>query len=283
MEKKDPLISIIITTKNREQYIKRAIDSVLNQTYQNIELVIMDGGSTDNTQKVIRPYLVDQRVNYVYKEDKNASQGLNNGIKISKGKYIAILDDDDFWCDEEKLAKQVQFLESHSDHVLVSGGSIAIDGEGKECYRVLPPETDEEIKKLMLVDCVFPHGATVFRKDAWKKAGGYNEKMNLSWDWELWLRMGTLGKFYNFREYFLYYLRGEQNVRTALRHQGEKINFELRIKYRKKYPNFWKAFLVGLGCYFCTFCPRSKWVSSKLIIPKIKNIFFRQQIYKKGK
>ena len=282
MEKKNSLVSIIIATKNGQKYIKRAIESALNQTYKNIELIIIDGGSTDNTKEVVKPYLTDQRVYYIYKTDKNASEGLNNGIRASNGKYIAILDDDDFWCDEKKLEKQVQFLEGHPDYVLVSGGAIAIDKEGRECYRLLPPETDEEIKKLMLFDCVFPHGATIFRKEAWKVVGGYDEKINLSWDWELWLRLGGVGRFYNFQDYFLCYSQESQNKRKHLRRQSMEVNLELRKKYRNEYPNFWKAYLLGLGCYFCSFFPRQRWFTSMLIIPKIKNIFFHRQIYKKG-
>lgn len=282
MKKKNHLVSIIIATKNGQQYIKRAVESVLNQTYKSIELIIIDGGSTDNTKEVVNPYLADQRVRYIYKIDKNASEGLNNGIKAAKGKYIAILDDDDFWSDEKKLEKQVLFLEEHPDYILISGGAIAIDKDGRECYRLLPPETDEEIKKLMLFDCVFPHGATVFRKEAWKTVGGYDEKINLSWDWDLWLRMGKLGKFYNFQEYFLYYSQVSQNKRIHLRRQGQKVILELKKKYRSDYPGFWKAYLLGLGCYLASFFPRQKWFTSMLIIPKIKNIFFKRQIYKKG-
>lgn len=276
-----PLVSIIITTKNRGRYIKKAIESVLNQNYKNIELIIIDGGSTDNTKEIVKPYLTDQRVCYIYKEDKNASEGLNNGIKASKGKYIAILDDDDFWCNERKIGKQVQFLENHQDYVLVSGGAIAMDEKSREYYRVLPPEVDEEIKKLMLFDCIFPHGATMFRRNIWEEVRGYNEEINFSWDWDLWLRLGKLGKFYNFQEYFLSYLIRKQSRTYYIRRQNTKTNLKLMWRYRNQYPNFWKAYLLGLSCYFCSFFPHQKWFSKILIIPKIKNMFFRRQIYKK--
>lgn len=282
MVKKNPLVGVIIATKNGGLSIKKAIESVLTQSYKEIELIIIDGSSNDNVKQIVEPYFADQRVRYIYKADKNASEGLNNGIRASRGKYIAILDDDDFWSDVKKTEKQVWFLEEHPDYVLVSGGAIAIDKDGKECYRLLPPETDKEIKSLMLFDCVFPHGATIFRKEAWEKAGGYDENLNLSWDWGLWLEMGKLGKFYNFQEYFLYYSQVSQNKRMHLRRQGQKVILELKKKYRNDYPGFWKAYLLGLGCYFASFFPRQKWFTKMMIIPKIKNLFFKRQIYKKG-
>ena len=102
-----PLVSVIIPTYNRSHYIKRAIESAVRQSYKNIELIIMDGGLTDNTKEVVECYLINKRVRYIYKVDKDTAEGLNNGIRISKGKYIARLDDDDFWCNSEKLEKQV--------------------------------------------------------------------------------------------------------------------------------------------------------------------------------
>jgi len=279
-----PLVSIVIATFNREKYIKRAIESILNQTYKNIEVIIVDGGSTDNTKEVIQPYLSDQRFRYLYKKDKSPAEGRNNGIKISRGKYIAILDSDDFWCDEQKLEKQVKFLEEHPDYVLVGGGAIAIDEKGKERYRVLPPERDEEIRKVILFDCVFPHGTVVFKKSDWELAGHYDlrSELGFSEDWNLWLKLGELGKFYNFQEYFLYYTQTKQGRTQYLRRQSARFNLELRMKYRNKYPNFWKAYLLGLGCYFASLFPHQEWFSKMLVIPKIKNLFFKRSIYKKG-
>jgi len=278
--KNSPKVSIIIATKNSEQYIKKAIESVLNQTYKNIELIIMDGGSTDNTKEVVKPYLADERVRYVYKEDKHTSEGMNNGIRVSTGKYIANLDSDDFWCNEHKLEKQVKFLEEHPDYVLIGGGMISIDETGKELSRRLPPEKDEIIKKFMLSDCLIPHSTTVFRKDIIELVGGYNEHVGYaSEDWDLWLRVGKFGKFYNFQEYFVICLWGKQNKTGPIKHKNLKANLGLRKKYRNDYPDFWRGFLLGLIYYFYSFFPFKQLL--RPINPKIKNIFFHRQIYKK--
>jgi glycosyltransferase involved in cell wall biosynthesis len=273
----NPKVSVIIATYNRSHLISRAIQSILNQTYKNIEVIIADGGSTDNTKEVIRPYLQDQRVRYLYKKDKGPAEGRNNGIEISKGKYIAILDSDDFWCDSKKLEKQVRFLEEHPDYVLVGGGAIVLDEKGRECFRILPPETNEKIRKLMLFYCLFPHGTVVFRKRICKLVGGYS---GFPEDWELWLQFGKFGRFYNFQEYFLCYLRGKQNRTQYIdRQQCIRLCFGLRKRYRNVYPNFWKAYLFGLASYFYSFFPFQKWFHR--VMPKLKNMFFHHQIYQK--
>ncbi len=279
-----PKVSVIIATYNRGQYIAKAIESVLGQNYNNFEVIIVDGGSTDNTREIIEPYLNDKRVVYLYKKDKSPAEGRNNGIEIAKGKYIAILDSDDFWCDEKKLEKQVQFLENNPDYVLVGGGAMAVDEDGKELYRVLPPETDKEIRRVMLFDCVFPHGAVVFKKNAWALAGKYDIKseFGFSEDWDLWLKLGRFGKFYAFQECFLCYIQTKEGRTQYLRKQNAKFNLELRIKYRRDYPHFWKAYLLGLGIYIASLFPRQKWSGKLFIIPKIKNLFFSNKIYQKG-
>lgn len=93
-----PSVSVIITTYNRANLVSRAIDSVLNQTYKDFELIIIDDGSTDNTKSLIDSYLQkDKRIVYFYQENKGWPSALNKGIELSKGEYIAFLDSDNEW------------------------------------------------------------------------------------------------------------------------------------------------------------------------------------------
>ena len=281
-------ISIVIPNYNGKDLLEKNLPKVIESisSYDGeVEVIIVDGGSTDRTKEVIRPYLTDQRIHYLYKRDRNPAEGRNNGIRISKGKYIAILDSDDTWCDSKKLEKQVRFLEEHPDYVLVGGGAMVLDEEGKECCRVLLPETDEKIRELMLFDCLFPHSTVVFRRDIWKIVGGYNERegtkgLGLGEDWDLWLRSGEFGKFYNFQEYFLNYMQNKQNNRPRyIIQQNFRFSLKLRKKYRNLYPNFWKAYLFGLAFYFYSFFPFQRWFHRAM--PKLKNMLFHHQIYQK--
>lgn len=272
-----PLVSIILPTYNRAKYIKKALESALSQSYKNIEIIIIDDGSTDETRKVLEAYLKDSRVKYFFQENQGVSKARKKGINISSGKYIAILDSDDFWLDSKKLEKQIDFLENHSEYVLVGGGVIRIDESGKEIVRHLLPEDDKDIKNSILLDNLFVHSTVVFNKEIWEMAGGFNESLNFSEDWDLWLRFGKFGKFYNFQEYFTCYLQGEQNMSNFNIRRNLKLNIKLRKKYRKDYPGFWKAFLFGWANYLYSFLP----FKSKLypIFFKLRRIIFNARLY----
>ena len=120
-------------------------------------------------------------------------------------------------------------------------------------------------------------------KEIWEMAGGFNESLGFSEDWDLWFRFGKLGKFYNFQEYFTCYLQGEQNISNLNVRRNLKLNIKLRKKYRHDYPNFWKAFFLGWAYYFYTFLPF--WQFGRPMFSKMRRIFFGQPVYKvlKGK
>lgn len=101
----EPLISVVIPTYNRAHYVCEAIDSVLAQTYKNIEIIAVDDGSTDNTKDIIQQY--SSRIKYIYQNNAGPSAARNNGIKQSNGDLIAFLDSDDIWL-AEKLERQVE-------------------------------------------------------------------------------------------------------------------------------------------------------------------------------
>ncbi len=90
-----PEVSVVVPTFNRAKIVPKAIDSVLQQTYKDYEIIVIDDGSTDNTKAVLRNY--DDKIVYRYKENGGISSARNSGIEIAKGKYIALLDSDDFW------------------------------------------------------------------------------------------------------------------------------------------------------------------------------------------
>ena len=280
-----PLVSVILSTYNREKYIKRAIESALNQTYKNIELIIINDGSTDRTAEIISEFSKkDPRITILTNETNlGLAKSLNKGISQSRGKYIARLDDDDYWSEPRKLEKQVRFFEEHLDYILVGGGMIRVDEVGREIVRHLLPENNKDIKNSILLDNPFAHSTVVFNKEIWEMAGGFNESLGFSEDWDLWLRFGKLGKFYNFQEYFTCYLQGEQNISNLNVRRNLKLNIKLRKKYRHDYPNFWKAFFLGWAYYFYTFLPF--WQFGRPMFSKMRRIFFGQPVYKvlKGK
>jgi len=260
-----PLVSVILPTYNRVKYIRKAIESVLGQTYRNLELIIINDGSNDKTSKVIYGFAKkDQRVKTIKNETNiGLVKSLNKGITKSKGKYIARIDDDDVWSDKQKLEKQIEFLENNSDYVLTGGGMIKINEKGREIVRYMLPEEDEDIRRAILQNNCFAHSAVVFKKESWQSAGGYDETLDFSEDWDLWMKFGKLGKYYNFQKYFLIYLKAGQNKTSeekSIVRANAKINIKLREKYRKNFPDFWKAYFFGWFHYFYSFLPLRKYL-----------------------
>ena len=132
----NPIVSIILPTYNRSRFLDRAIGSVIDQTFKDWELIIIYDASTDDTSEVLKKWQEkDDRIKVLRNEKNNystigISKNLNDGIRVARGKYIARLDDDDYWCHKDKLKMQVDFLENNSDYVIVGGGMIVVDGFG---------------------------------------------------------------------------------------------------------------------------------------------------------
>ena len=267
----NPLVSVILPTYNRSQFIEKAIRSVWTQTYAELELVVINDGSKDDTADILdRLSQEDSRITVIQME-KNSGivAALNEGGLAAKGTYIARLDDDDFWSDDKKIEKQVNFLENNKEYVLVGGGVIRVDKDGKEIDRFLLPEKDEDIRKSILVDNVFVHTTVLFRKDAFEKTGGYNQEFLYVEDWELWMHMGTMGKLYNFQEFFVTYLDQEAGNKNYYRNWGIrrniKMSMSLKKKYRDKYPGYAKAAAVSWTSYIYSFLPLKKQLRPGLV------------------
>ena len=131
MTEKTPKVSVIIPTYNRAHLVGRAIRSVLNQTYQDFEIIVVDDGSTDNTEEVVKSFN-DPRIRYIrHEENKGAAAARNTGIKAAKGKFIAFQDSDDEWL-PKKLEKQMEAFDNASPKVgVVYTGFWSIEGNVK--------------------------------------------------------------------------------------------------------------------------------------------------------
>lgn len=256
----NPIVSVILPTYNRSNYLERAIKSVLDQSFQEWELIIVDDASTDDTFKVLKKWQEkDGRIKVLRNKKNNysangISKNLNNGIHIAKGKYIARLDDDDYWCHKDKLKMQVDFLENNPEYVIVGGGMIVVDGLGKEKFRYLKKESDRDIRASALLSSPFSHTTVMFLKSVAEKVGFYGDN-KLVEDWILWLKLGKLGKFYNFPEHFTCYTMDGNNRSLSHLRQHAKIHFGLVRDYKNDYSGFYKAYCFGSAQYLYSFLP----------------------------
>lgn len=257
-ESKDPVVSIIIPTYNRVDMLEKSIESVFSQTFTDWELIIIDDASTDETEermtKLSEKESVVKYMRIPKITGKGISEYLNIGLRNSKGEYIARIDDDDFWCHKEKLKMQVEFLDNNPEYVVVGGGVILVDREGKELFKYLKKETDEEIRSYALFSNPFTHATVMFRKETAMKLGGYKNLEHVE-DMELWLRMGMEGKLYNFKEYFITYMTAGQNKSFTQQRENSRTVVDVVKMHGKNYPNYYKAYLLNYTQYMYSFLP----------------------------
>jgi glycosyltransferase involved in cell wall biosynthesis len=193
----DISVSVIIPTYNRGYIVGRAIQSVLDQTYQGFEIVVVDDGSKDNTEEVVKG-LNDKRVRYIkHERNEGLPAARNTGIKATKSEYVAFQDSDDEWL-PEKLGKQmVAFRTASSNIGVVYTAFLRIEG-GKKTYIPSPevPQKEGDIYGSLLRGNFVAAPAAVVRRECFAKAGVFEEGIPCFEDWELWLR---ISKYYHFK------------------------------------------------------------------------------------
>lgn len=179
-----PEVSVIMSVYNGEKYLEEAIDSILNQTFNDFELVIVDDGSFDQTAAIIKNYK-DPRIKYFYQKNRGASHGRNRCIKESKGEYIACMDSDDISV-PERIEKQVYFLEKHPDIGIVGSWATKITEDGESMLTMEMPQDDFSIRKLLKTDSPFFHSSVMFRRCLFNSCCNYPVDFSQGEDWILW-------------------------------------------------------------------------------------------------
>jgi glycosyltransferase involved in cell wall biosynthesis len=195
-----PPVSILMLTYNRAHFIHEAIASVVNQTYQNWELFVIDDGSTDDTQVMVTAF-GDSRIKYI-KHEENAGLFVRRkeSLDYASGKYTAILDSDDVWTEPNKLTDQVNFLETYLNYVVVGTQTILIDEKGQRLGQSNFSTNNAEIRSKILVRNQFTHSSILMRTEALKKTDGYLP--TLAEDLELILQLGNIGLLANLPSFY---------------------------------------------------------------------------------
>lgn len=226
-----PKISVIIGVYNAKEknIIEKSINSILNQTYKDIEIIICDDGSTDNTLQYIKEITEkDERVKVMSnKSNMGLAYTLNKCIKEAKGKYIARMDIDDY-SESNRLEKQIMFLEENNEYSVVGCNALLFDKNGTWGKRNKP----EYIKKEhFLFNNPIMHPTVMVRKKDIEEVSGYDEdrKKLLLEDYDLWMRMFKKGfKMYNIQEYLYNY---RENKNTFYKKEYSYRIREAKVRY----------------------------------------------------
>lgn len=181
-------ISVLIPTFNRASVLKRAVDSVLNQSYGDLEVIVIDDASTDDTAEILSR-IKDSRLRVItLRENLGVSAARNRGEEVALGKWIALLDSDDEWL-PERLEKQLKVAEEFPDIPLIHGEEIWVRNGKRVNPKKIHKKSGGRIFKRCLHLCLISPSATLMKRELYQELGGFREDYPVCEDYELWLRV----------------------------------------------------------------------------------------------
>ncbi|AFL95200.1 putative glycosyl transferase, family 2 protein 3 [Thermococcus cleftensis] len=189
-----PAVSVIIPTYNRDRLLRRAIESVLNQSFDDFEVLVVDGARSESTRELIRSF-GDGRLRYVPQRGKGIANARNLGVLKARGKFIAFLDDDDRWR-EDKLELQMEaFRELPGDYGLIYTAFTYYYLERGRILGIKHPRASGDVYGHMLRDNITGTSTIMVRRECFRRAGLFRESFPTCEDWDMWLRMAKLCRF----------------------------------------------------------------------------------------
>ncbi|KNY29645.1 glycosyltransferase family 2 protein [Pseudobacteroides cellulosolvens] len=196
------LVSIIIPTYNQGAYIKEAVNSCLTQSYKDIEIIVVDDGSTDNTKEIMMPFIKEGVIKYIYQANSERSAARNNGIRAAQGEFLQFLDSDDL-LDKEKIKMQVDFLNLHPEIFAVYGVSKQFKEHPGDFVLIKPKELIGDISHELIKWNFITINAVVSRRDDIY----FDESLNTAEDWDYWLKLSLKGRKFAYMEQSVCYVR----------------------------------------------------------------------------
>ena len=200
-----PRVSVLMCVYNGEGFVREALQSIYDQTYQDFEVVIVDDASSDRTPEILRELKDARTAIYRNAENLGLTKSLNVGLRLCRGEYVARMDADDI-SHRCRLEKQVQFLDGHPDCLVVGTWCHRIDAAGEVSGDWKPCTDSEEVRNRLMTTNALAHGSAMVRRAALLQVGGYDETYQYAQDYDLWLRMSERGDVRNLAEQ-LYALR----------------------------------------------------------------------------
>jgi glycosyltransferase involved in cell wall biosynthesis len=218
-----PLVTIVIPAYNHGNYLKQAIDSVLNQDYSNIELIVLDDGSTDNTREVLDGF--GDRFYWECQKNMGQASTLNKGWGMAKGEILAYLSADDVLL-PQATSKSVQCLQDNPDAVLCYGDFRLIDSESRLIRNVTAPEYS--YREMVVRFICAPGPGAYFRRSAFVHTDGWDAAFRQYPDYDYWLRLGLLGSFVHIHEQLAVF-RVHEDSQTFAQAPTERAEEALRV------------------------------------------------------
>jgi glycosyltransferase involved in cell wall biosynthesis len=249
-----PTVSVVIPTHNRDRFLKAAIQSVLNQTFQDFELIVVDDASTDRTVEVVQS-VADTRITYIRHEtNKGGAAARNNGIRNACGQYIAFLDDDDEWM-KDKLRRQVKLLD-HSPRevgVIYTGYEVIERDTGRILRVSLPTKRGNLCKELLGSNCLGSTSSILMKRDCVTTAGLFDEALPSFQDYDLWIRISREYHFdYIAAPLFKYHIHPKQiwsDPEAIMR--GATLMLRKHERHKTAMKKTFSYIMLRLGVLYC--------------------------------
>jgi glycosyltransferase involved in cell wall biosynthesis len=188
-----PSVSVVIAAYNMAQYVEQAVRSVLAQTCEDLEVIVVDDGSTDGTAQVMDAFAGDHRVRLVRQQNLGQPKAKNAGIRAARGAFIAFCDADDLW-DPRKLERQMPAF-ADPDVGVVYSRTMMIDGAGRQTGETSGDGPSGYVLPQLFVRNFVPFGTAVVRRSILDACGMFDESLAMGIDWDLWLRVARTWKF----------------------------------------------------------------------------------------
>lgn len=294
MTTNNPLVSVIIPCYNHEKYIAQCVQSVVNQTYANMEIFVLDDGSTDGSLAIIKA-LADKHGFFAESHyNMGISATLNKGIKqYAKGKYICIVASDDYW-EETKVEKQVAFYEQHPEMGFIFGRTWLVDDDNRFLgydanlpianYQVFREQLSNQYAPICnfetLVYGNFIPALTVMIKKALLEEVGYFDEQSAIEDWDMWVRLANKYSFAFQNEFLGFYRVHDSNISNDHPKMKTARNYLIK-KWREDIPQS-NRFLDNILLWeIADNCITNKKRAAQLIFPNM-HLFFKYKSFRKS-
>ncbi|MDH5661482.1 MAG: glycosyltransferase [Elusimicrobiota bacterium] len=240
------MISVIMSVCNEEEHVSEATESILDQTFNDFEFIIVNDGSVDKTYEIIKRHAeIDKRIKIMSHEKREGlAKSLNDGIKIAKGKYIARMDADDISL-PERLQRQVEFMERNPETGAIGSCYQEVDESGNILPRKQNPQSWKDIKKALFFYNPISHPTTMIRKEILEKTGTYDETFPTSQDYELFSRIAQFSELRNHDEVLLIRRFPKKMSGGKMRRQTiDSLRIQIRMLKKGSYPLHYVVFLL---------------------------------------
>ena len=223
-----PRVSVIIISYNMAKLISRAIQSVLDQTFNDFEILVVDDGSTDDTREVVGCF--GNRIRYFYQENAGASAARNRGILAAQGEFIAFLDSDDYWV-SSKLEVQVEIFDKNPRVGLVHAKAMVVNEHGEQRGVMPTKDPGRTFSEIIEIGAFFPVCSVMVRKECFIMAGIFNASVPTVEDIDMWIRVARHFDIYEIKSRYLsyYYREDSRKPRVGIKQYKSQVELHRRI------------------------------------------------------